>query len=65
MPSQRCQSSITMAEAMAQAIKEQAISTKVRAMEEYKRFKDFKEEVANGCSNAYKLEFTEYKNKVT
>lgn len=46
-------------------IDEQAITAGSRAVEEYLKSKDFKDEVAKGSFDAYHLRFTKCKKKVT
>lgn len=56
--------SIETMETRVQVAEEKAISVRAQAIEDYRKSKDFKNKVAKGSLDAYKIEFTKYKKKV-
>lgn len=55
---------VVATEAKAQSAEERAATTRARAVEEYKKSKNFEDEVAEGSYNVYQFGFIEYKKKV-
>lgn len=52
-------------EAKAHVIKEEVKSMRPKEIEDYKKSKDFEDEVVEGSLDAYKLGFVEYKKRIT